>query len=453
MSADNNHLKNREIQALRQEQPRPDAKGELIMALLKPKRESKMSILRKASLPTLVSIAAIAGVFFVAQPRVVAATPERVIKAIQDIKNYTINSFTIEGNERHLQSKTSVNGKDRKTVYYDAEGKETKGGIDQGVLMVHDSPMKMGFSIDSHGDLKDMSKEELEKVKGSIHISSGSGQSVVIDGSHAPGSKNIKVQVTKDANGKEVKHFFVDGKEVDKLPDDIGANVHILGGGISGGGKKDVRVEVKKGPDGKEVKRYFINGKEVDKLPSDVNVKIGAGKVGKDLQEVNVQVTKDANGKEVKRFFLNGKQVEKLPNGMEANENIIISKDGIKGHEGGGMITLNADSMKGEKGSFSKSMAVVGSGKNGEKPMIMQSGQTSADYLVNLLKDTSRWTIERGVEFNGQKLDKFSLKGPVSMIVLYVDPATALPKVLRFGTPMKEGVTIEDVYEYGVQPK
>ena len=135
------------------------------------------------------------------------------------------------------------------------------------------------------------------------------------------------------------------------------------------------------------------------------------------------------------------------------NENIIISKDGIKGHEGGGMITLNAESMKGEKGSFSKSMAVVGSSKNGEKPMIMQSGQTSADYLVNLLKDTSRWTIERGVDFNGQKLDKFSLKGPVSMIVLYVDPATALPKVLRFGTPMKEGVTIEDVYEYGIQPK
>ena len=452
MSADNNHLKNREIQALRQEQPRPDAKGELILALLRPKRESKMSILRKASLPTLVSIAAIAGVFFVAQPRVVAATPERVIKAIQDIKNYTINSFTIEGNERHLQSKTSVSGKDRRTVYYDAEGKETKGGIDQGVMMIHDSPMKMGFSIDAHGDLKDMSKAELEKVKGTIHISSGSSQSVVIDGSHMAGSKNIKVEVTKDANGKEVKHFFVDGKEVDKLPDGIGANIHVPGG-ISGGGKKDVRVEVKKGSDGKEVKRYFIDGKEVDKLPSDVNVKIGGGKVGKDLQEMKVQVTKDANGKEVKRFFLNGKQVKKLPNGLGGNENIIISKDGIKGHEGGGMITLNADTMKGDKGSFSKSMAVVGSGKNGEKPMIMQSGQTSADYLVNLLKDTSRWTIERGVDFNGQKLDKFSLKGPVSMIVLYVDPATALPKVLRFGTPMKEGVTIEDVYEYGIQPK
>ena len=84
--------------------------------------------------------------------------------------------------------------------------------------------------------------------------------------------------------------------------------------------------------------------------------------------------------------------------------------------------------------------------------MVVQSGQTSADYLVSLLKDTTRWTIERGVDLNGQKLDKFTLKGPISPIVLFVDPATALPKVLRFGTPMQEGITIEDVYEYNNQP-
>ncbi len=451
MSADNNHLKNREIQALRQEQPRPDAKAELILALLKPKRESKMSILRKATLPTLVSVAAIAGVFFVAQPRVIAATPERVIKAIQDIKNYTINSFTIEGSERHLQSKTTVNGKDRNTVYYDSAGNETKGGP-TGSIQIGDSPMKMGFTMDATGNLKDMSMAEIEKFKGTIRVSSGANPSLTISGAGVQGSKNIKVEVTKDANGKEVKHFFVDGKEVDKLPEGMDANVQILSGGLSGGTGKQVRVQITKDANGKEVNRYFVDGKEVDKLPGDVNVKIGSLGVSKDHQEVKIQAGKDANGKATRRFFVNGKEVDKLPKGLGAKVDLNISKDGIEGHQGGGMVMLNAEGMKGGPGSVSKSMAVVGSGKNGEKPMIMRSGQTSADYLINLLKDTSRWTIERGVEFNGQRLDKFSLKGPVSVIVLYVDPATALPKVLRFGTPIKEGVTIEDIYEYNIQP-
>ena len=449
MSADNNHLKNREIQALREEQPRPDAKAELILALSKQQRESKMSILRKATLPTLVSVAAIAGVFFVAQPKVVAATPERVIKAIQDIKNYTINSFAIEGNVRHLQSKTTVNGKDRKTVYYDKDGKETKGGVNGAFVMMNDSPMKMGFHVGPDGNLKDMSKADIEKIKGQIVIKSDD----VTDGAGlgSGDKKEVRVQVTKDANGKEVKHIFVNGKEVDKLPEGI----HI---GEGGAGKNEVKVMVNKGADGKEVKHIFVNGKEVDKLPDGVKVNVK----NIDNQEFKVMVDKDANGNEVKKYYVNGKEVDKLPDGMQ--QHFIIKSDGMgKGKKGelrmikrdgvteGGTVMINAQSVKGGKGSISKSMAVVG-GKNGGKPMIVQSGQTSADYLVNLLKDTSRWTIERGVTFNGQKLDKFMLKGPISPIVLYVDPSSALPKVLQFGTPMQEGVTIEDVYVYGNQP-
>ena len=445
MSVENNHIKDREIQALREEQPRTDAKGDLIMALLKPKRESKMSILRKATLPTLVSVAAIAGVFFVAQPRVVAATPERVAKAIQDIKNYTIKSFAIDGKERHLQSRTTVTGKDRKTVYYDKDGKESKGAMNGAIMMINDSPMKMGFHVSTDGAMKEMSKDEISKMKGEIHIIKNSGHAgdfkTIKDGDSD--GKEIKVEVTKGTDGKEIKHIFVDGKEVDKMPNDV----HV---GAGGPGEQQVKVEVTKDTNGKEVKHIFVNGKEVDKLPDRVNVHVGSAHLsgGDSNNEVKVMINKGADGIEVKHFIVNGKEVDKLPEGMVMHGMSNLGEGDVKG----GTIIVNSESRNnGKGGSISKSLAVVG-GHNGEKPMIVQSGQTSADYLVSLLKDTSRWTIERGVILNGQKLDKFTLKGPISPIVLFVDPATALPKVLRFGTPMQEGVTIEDVYDYGNQP-
>ena len=361
-----------------------------------------MNILRKATLPTLVSVAAIAGVFFVAQPRVLA-TPDRVIKAIQDIKNYTINSFAIDGKGRHLQARTTVTGKDRKTVYYDKDGNETEGARTGAVMMINDSPMKMGFRISSDGELTDMSKDDIDKMKSSIHVFNGG-----------------------DGSGGTLT----------------------TGGTVKG---KTVKVEVTKGPDGKEVKHIFVNGKEVDKLPDGVNVQDGSGHLsGTDgKNEFKVTINKGSDGKEIKHFFVNGKEVDKLPEGMKEQGKISLGEGSAKA----GTVMINAESMKnGKGGSFSKSLALVG-GKKGEKPMIVQSGQTSADYLVSLLKDTTRWTVEHGVDLNGQKLDKFTLKGPISPIVLYVDPATALPKVLHFGTPMQEGVTIEDVYEYSVQPQ
>ena len=441
MSVDNNHFNTREIQALRQEQSHPDAKANTIKALLSQQRESKMSILRKATLPTLVSVAAIAGVFYVSQPRVMAATPERVIKAIQDIKNYTIKSFSIEGNARHLQSRTTVNGKDRKTVYYDKDGNETKGAISTGIVTMADSPMNMGFTLDSRGDLKDMSKEDIEKIKGTIHVMKGGGNGEVKVSTSDAHRQDVRVEVIKGPNDKESKHIFVNGKEVDKLPE----NVHV---GTGGPGGKEVKVIVNKGADGKEVKHIFVNGKEVDKLPDGVNVKVD----GANKQDFRVEVSKDASGKEVKHIFVNGKEVKELPAGMKAHAMITTESNKATDIKQGNTVMINAQSMKSGKGSFTKSMAVVGGGRNGEKPMVVQSGQTSADYLVSLLKDTTRWTIERGVNLNGRKLDKFTLKGPVSPIELFVDPATALPKVLRFGTPMQEGVTIEDVYEYNIQP-
>ncbi len=446
MSADNNPFIQREIQALQNEAPRPDAKAELILALAKERRESKMSILRKATLPTLVSIAAIAGVFYVSQPKVMAATPEKVIKAIQDLKNYTIKSYVINGNDRHLQSKTTVNGKDRQAVYYDAHGKETTSNANAKVF-VGDTAVNMGFITDDHGGLKSMSKEELDSMKGKFKIT--------LDG-RGDGKGEVRVEVRKSPDGKEEKHYFVNGKEVDKLPEGMNGKFEVLHDGPIGNGKgHEVRVEVKKGPDGQEEKHYFVNGKEVDKLPDgvDAHVKVlhdegSLGAIGGDKKEVRVEMKKGADGKEEKYYFVNGKEVDKLP--AELNDKVhIVTSDKVM--QGGNVVVINNGSKaKGDQVNFTKSMALV-NGKDG-KPMMVQSGNTSADYLISLLKDTSKWTIERGVTYSGQKLDKFTLKGPVSPIVLYVDPSTALPKILRFETPFQKDAIIEDVYEYGIRP-
>lgn len=436
MSVDNNHF-NRDIQALRQEEPRQDAKAELILELLKERRETKMSVLRKATLPTLVSVAAIAGVFYVAQPKVVAATPDRVAKAIQAIKNYTINSYTIKGNDRKLQSRATVKGDEKHMVFYDANGNQTNEKVVD-MMMLHDSPMIL--HLEGKGDMKNLSKEEIANIKQKIQISVGDQVKLApVDGGQA-----VKVIVEKGPDGKEVKKYFVNGKQVDKLPEGIGAKIGAAKGDghgmvFMGGDQQDLQIKVTKDKDGKEVKRFFVNGKEVDKLP-------GGHMVGGN--QVKVEVTKDKDGKEVKKFFLNGKQVDKLPEGAgKINFGTNITKGDGKGQ----VMIMNSDVHAKNGEGMTKSMAVVG-GKKGEKPLVVQSGQTGANYLIDLLKDSSRWTIERGVTWNGQKLDKFTLKGPISPIELYVDPSTALPKVLRFGTPMQEGTTIEDVYEYNIQP-
>lgn len=431
MSADKNPFIQREIQALQHEEPRPDAKGDLILALMKEKRESKMSILRKASLPTLVSIAAIAGVFYVSQPRVMAATPDRVIKAIQDIKNYTIKSFLVNGDQRHLQSKTTVSGKDRNTVYYDDKGNETKANADAKIV-IGDSPMKLGFTVDSNGDLKGMSKEDIDKMKAQFHIQ--------LDGKSMVGHGDVRVEVKKGPDGKEEKHYFVNGKEVDKLPEGMEGHFKVTSDNATVPGSQNVRVMVTKDANGKETKHIYVNGKEVDKLPE--GVVISDGKNMKNT--VKVEIKKGPDGKEEKHYFVNGKEVDKLPG------NLSIQVPDISGKGEKGMIMLNNHDVK--NGSVHMNKAVSVMSRDGEKPMIVQSGNTSADYLVELLRDTTKWTIERGVTFNGQKLDKFTLKGPVSPIVLYVDPATALPKVLRFETPFEQGRIIEDVYEYSIQP-
>ena len=104
--------------------------------------------------------------------------------------------------------------------------------------------------------------------------------------------------------------------------------------------------------------------------------------------------------------------------------------------------------------SSDKAMVIAALGSKDGKPMILQSGQTPSEYLMDLLQDEKRWNISRGVTYKGEKLDKFGLKvnGDFTPVELYVDPSSALPKYLVFKGMDGMGVKIEDVYTYGARP-
>lgn len=327
-----------EVEALRAEMPREDAKGELIYKLSTQGKTQKMSILRKASVPTLVTAVAIVGGVMLSQPKVMAATPSRVAAALKKAMNYTIKSFVGEGSSRRMQSVTTIEGEKKTTKFVDSKGNLVDQDVHFKTLLGKDGAVTVK-------GIPSLNADEIAK-----------GMKLVPHGKQTVKGQKIEVNVTK-VNGKEIKSIKVDGKEVKELPKELQGKVKVL---TNADGAKPVA---------------------------------GVGIIG-DMPEGSV---------------------------MGRSENaMVISSLGTK---------------------------------NG-KPMILQSGQTPSEYLMDLLADESRWNIVRGVSFNGQKLDKFGLKvrGNFTPVELYVDPASALPKFLVFKGMDGMGVRIEDVYEYGVQP-
>lgn len=320
-----------EVEALRAEMPREDAKGELIYKLSTQGKTQKMSILRKASVPTLVTAVAIVGGVMLSQPKVMAATPSRVAAALKKAMNYTIKSFVGEGSSRRMQSVTTIEG-DKKTTKF----------------------------VDSKGNLVDQD----------VHFKTLLGKD---------GAVTVKGMPTLDA-------------------DEVVKGMQLV-------------------PRGSQT----VKGQKI---------------------EVSVAKTIKVNGKEVKE----------LPKELQGKVKVLTNADGAKPVAGVGII---GDMPEGSVMGRSENAMVISSlGTKNGKPMILQSGQTPSEYLMDLLADESRWNIVRGVSFNGQKLDKFGLKvrGNFTPVELYVDPASALPKFLVFKGMDGMGVRIEDVYEYGVQP-
>ncbi|MBS1704651.1 MAG: hypothetical protein JST40_02165 [Armatimonadetes bacterium] len=320
-----------EIQKLREEMPRPEAKGELIRTIqYRHQEKHTLKTIGKIGIPVaLVAGAAMAATFFFAPTRALA-TPATVAKAIRSARDYVIRSFSIQGGKRTLISQTNVDGEKATRTYFDAEGKPVP-----------------------ESELPNISTNPLE------------GALIKLEGDEHSGQKHI---VVTDSNGPEPK-----------------------------AGQQTIEVKVTRDQNGNEVRKYVVNGKEVDKLPAEL--------------EGKVHVNQSAGG-----------QIEVEVNG----------------------------SKEGSRSVTRKQASTVMVDKNG-KITSFSSGKTTVEYLLKLLDDADRWNIERKVTFNGEQLDKFTLKGPFSPIELYVDPSTSLPKVLRFNAPMngKSAAQIEDVYEYG----
>jgi hypothetical protein len=323
----------KEVERLRAEMPREGAKGELIYKLTQTKGK-KMTTLRKATLPTLVTAVALVGGVMLMQPKAVAATPKAVAAALKKAMNYTIQSFVGEGAARRMQSVTTVEGDKKMTKFVDSKGNL----VDQDV---HFKTL--------------MGKDGSVTVTGKpIHM--GEGMTMVPHGGKTVKGQKIEVNVTK-VNGKETKTIKVNGKEVKELPKELQDKIKVSSGGAG------------------------------------TKVVAGMGIVG--------DMPKDSQ---------------------------FVSSD--------------------------KAMVIAALGSKDGKPMILQSGQTPSEYLMDLLQDEKRWNITRGVTYNGAKLDKFGLKvnGDFTPVELYVDPSSALPKYLVFKGMDGMGVKIDDVYTYGARP-
>lgn len=324
---------NEELDQLRTEMPRPEAKGELILKLQRKQEKKAMKLISKLSIPTaFIALAAVTATMML--PKTALASPETVAKALREARNYVIKSFSVEDGERKLMAKTTVdNGKKMRTEYDE-------------------------------------------------------------DGNPMPASPAPEPKVIQNGDGKQTITFGEPGaKGGGGIRLDVGGEPPV---GDVKGDKHSVEVKVEKGPNGTVKESYVVDGKKVDKLPESMRKTGGPS------------YAQSATGYSV---GLKGKT------GMKQHSTVI--------------------GMSGDSGKLSTFV----------------SGQTSVDHLLGLLDDESRWKIERGVVIGTQRLDKFTLKGPISPVELYVDPSSSLPRILRFMNMGEKTASIEDVYEYGVAPK
>ncbi|MBS1713464.1 MAG: hypothetical protein JST30_03920 [Armatimonadetes bacterium] len=344
---------NEDILRLRAEGSSPEAKGRVVERLQEKRRRTTMTIIGKLSIPAaLVAAVAIGGMLSV--PRTALASPATVAKAIRDVKNYVIDSFTMVGGKRTLTSKTTVTNGKLSRQFYDALG----------------API----------------------AEGKVNALDGKLFELTI-GHDANGTQRIR----KSEGGPGADVHIVTGERLDGPVKEI----EVQGSPIGDAQGRSVEIKAEKGPDGKVTKKVIVDGKEVKDLPADLKDKVGV-KVGKghDVQGLHLEIGSAIKSGEVVR---------------------------------GGMLVIEGN-HNGDVTSFA-------------------SGQTSVDYLLKLLDDQTRWNIDRGVTVNGQKLDKFTLKGPASPIELFVDPMTSLPRLLRFvGPGVGDHPQVEDEYVYGAVP-
>jgi hypothetical protein len=336
-----------DIEALREETPRADAKGELILKLQQGETKKPMSLFKKLTIPATVTALAVIGGMTLLKPTVVAS-PASVAKALREAMNYTIRSFSLSDGKRVLLSEANVENGKKSIQHFDSQGAKV------------DSPKGMNSITAGHlgGTFMRLNKDMKDSV----------------------GIAKVEQDLLESVNSGSVKISKGDMKV----------------GGLITHDKGNARVVVGRTKSGKPFTKYFVQGKEVKEIPESLK---------------GLRITNQAN-----------------------NMQIFSEKDAAEAR----------------KKVHTKQMSVVGV-KDG-KANIFTSGSTSAEYLIKLLEEETQWNIERGVLVNGQRLDKFTFKNRQMPIQLFVDPASSLPKVLLFSVNGLKEFTIEDVYEYGVQP-
>lgn len=304
-----------QIEQLRNERAPEGAKQALIHKLSERNNKKPMKLITKLGVPAFVAIAAVGGALYMVKSA--EASTESVARVLSAAQDYKISSYAVNGSERRLMSETIVRAGKKTTVHFDRNGKPTTREVPE-VKIVEGQPLKTGTQL----------------------------------------------MIDPNSTRKE--------------------------------GQQEVRVIAEAGPDGQTKTKYFVNGKEVDELPEGLKTKV----MGTTGDGKSIELSVGGNGK-----------------GVEIDSQSRV--------------------------------AVMRNGKGGTVQSFI-SGQTSAESLVAMLKDTKLWTITRGVDLNGDRFDKFTYKGSPSPIELYVEPKSSRPRVLRFSGPGQAG-TIEDVYDYSIK--
>jgi hypothetical protein len=237
--------------------------------------------------------------------------------------------------------------------------------------------------------------------------------------------RHLQSTTSVESGKKTTKFFGVDGKEVEPravpnsfVAQDLGKHL-----GLRFGSQGAIQ---------------WLGQSEVTKIRADISryvKEISKNHLPKGKGSPRIFI--DSNSE--MKVFLNGAEIESSPEGLKKfGLNLEKSKD----RKGSGRISLS---------NTHKNLTLI-QGKDGKSIELLESGRTSAEYLQKLLTNESQWNVERGIELDGKRFDKFTLKSIFSPIELYVDPSTSLPRLLRFKSVIVDGMTIEDVYEYGNQP-
>jgi|GEM_PF-7022861 len=166
-----------------------------------------------------------------------------------------------------------------------------------------------------------------------------------------------------------------------------------------------------------------------------------------DTSEVSNQISA-----QVTDYFkhLSPEQILKLSGGTASVDLGVLPNDANKVVLGGlpsgvtaTKIIVNGKEVKQIPDDVKKQIEQASAGNS--NVVVSVGDDTNLDHLRELLKQTAIWDVKPDERFNGQTVEKFSIKGAPSSMTLFVDPATSLPVAMRVSAG---SWTFEDDFDY-----